>query len=190
MLIALRGQIELGEIGSDRMSWKKVLVASIVFIIFMAAVLPRVAAYSKEAIGVSESPDMSFGNNEMDLYELAEAYGESGRRIYIILRWTFDLIWPLVYGAFLFFWIAKLSELNRLKGIVSKVYLIPVIGMVLDYLENMGASLVMGLYPKQIPAAVLLVPYITLLKWGTLGVAFIVLFILLILWPINRQRSI
>lgn len=32
---------------------------------------------------------------------MAEAYGESGRQAYIRARFTFDLVWPLVYTLFL-----------------------------------------------------------------------------------------
>lgn len=75
-----------------KIQWKWVIGASILFLLFLIVVLPQVSTYSNEAIGVSESPDQSFTYSGAQLYELAKSYGEAGRRTYIKLRWTFDLI--------------------------------------------------------------------------------------------------
>ncbi|NBD35726.1 MAG: hypothetical protein GVY30_06970, partial [Chloroflexi bacterium] len=77
------------------------LAALAIFLLFTALVLPRQAAQSEAETGEAGSPDTSLFYAPDELYRLAEAYGPSGRAAYIRARFTFDVIWPLVYTAFL-----------------------------------------------------------------------------------------
>ena len=43
------------------------------------------------------TPDLSLYYSPNELYRMADAYGVSGRAEYIRVRFTFDLIWPLIY---------------------------------------------------------------------------------------------
>ena len=52
-----------------------------------------------QAIG--PSPDQSFFYSTGDLYRMADAFGAAGRAAYVRARWTFDVVWPLVYTFFL-----------------------------------------------------------------------------------------
>ncbi len=72
------------------------LIAFVVFVGFMLIVLPQQAAKSESQTGVSASPDTSLIYSADDLYQMAETYGEQGRKAYVQARFTFDLIWPLV----------------------------------------------------------------------------------------------
>lgn len=73
----------------------------VLFIPFIVFVLPGQASSAKVNTGIDKSPDMSFLYSADDLYQIAQVYGEQGRASYIKVRFTFDLIWPLVYMAFL-----------------------------------------------------------------------------------------
>ena len=77
------------------------LAALLIFLLFSALVLPQQATKAEKETGSPDSPDMSFFYSPSDLYEMAEAYGEQGRKAYVEARFTFDLIWPLVYTLFL-----------------------------------------------------------------------------------------
>lgn len=78
-----------------------VLVTSAVFIIFSTLVLPSQAATAETYAAGAGSPDTSLLYSADDLYRMAGAYGDYGRRLYIHSRFTLDLIWPLVYAVFL-----------------------------------------------------------------------------------------
>jgi hypothetical protein len=52
---------------------------------------------------------------------------------------------------------------------------VPILGMVFDYLENISTSLVMGRYPAQTAIIDSLAPVFTLLKWVFIGGAFALL---------------
>jgi hypothetical protein len=128
------------------------LLATIVFILFAALVLPRQAAEAETASSGTGSPDTSFWYTSTELYQMAEAYGSAGRQAYVKARWTFDLVWPLVYTAFLSLtisWVYRRAFAAESRWQLAN--LAPVTGMLLDYLENSATSLVMARYPALTP---------------------------------------
>lgn len=153
------------------------LSALLIFLLFSALVLPQQATKAEQETGSSESPDTSFFYALSDLYRMAEAYGEEGRQAYIKARFTFDLVWPLVYTLFL---------ATGISWVFGKAYgsdsrwqranLAPLLGALFDYLENVSTSLVMLRYPEQTAVVDALAPVFTALKWFFLGVSFLLLF--------------
>ncbi len=101
-----------------------------------------------------------------------------GRAYYIRARWTFDVIWPVVYTAFLalslswVYWRA-FAPASRWQW----ANLVPLAGMLFDCLENSPASLVMARYPDLTPGVAHLAPLFTLLKWLFVTGSFVLLFI-------------
>lgn len=152
------------------------LIALMIFILFTALVLPGQASNARENTGFDRSPDMSFFYSADDLYQMAEAYGEAGRAAYIRARFTFDLIWPLVYALFLTTSISWLYGKAFKPGSVWQLTnLSPVFGMVFDYLENIASSTVMARYPSRTLVIDHLTPLLTLIKWGFVGGSFMLL---------------
>lgn len=152
------------------------LIALIIFILFTALVLPGQASNARENTGFDRSPDMSFFYSADDLYQMAEAYGETGRAAYIRARFTFDLIWPLVYAMFL------ITSISWLYGKAVKpgsawqlANLSPVLGLAFDYLENIASSTVMARYPSRTLGIDQLAPLLTLVKWVFVGGSFLLL---------------
>jgi hypothetical protein len=156
------------------------LASTLIFAFFIAVILPQ---QSELAIvyGLSESVDTSFFYNASELYRIAESYGALGREFYIVQRWTFDLVWPLVYFSFIFslsallFQSIGLSKMNR--WILSFVWF----SVAFDYLENIMVSLVMFRYPSQTWVIADLAGTVTSLKWIFLVLAFFILFFLIII---------
>jgi hypothetical protein len=149
------------------------LAAVAIFVLFTALVLPGQASNAAAETGSDVSPDTSFIYTPSDLYEMAEAYGPEGRRAYVRARFTFDLIWPIVYFAFLASTVSWLGA--RAFGADSYwrlLNLVPVLGVAFDYLENIATSLVMARYPAETPVVVLLAPVFTLVKWVFVGASF------------------
>jgi hypothetical protein len=149
------------------------LAALGVFVLFMAFVLPQQASQAVESAGDAGSPDTSLWYTPAELYRMAEAYGAVGRRAYVRARFTFDLVWPLVYGAFLVTAISWLSRRAFSEGSFGRlVNLVPALGVLLDFLENVATSLVMARYPQRTPVVDLLAPLFTLAKWLFVGGSF------------------
>lgn len=111
-----------------------------------------------------------------ELYQMAEAYGAEGRSAYIRARFTFDLVWPLVYTAFLVTAISWVfGKTFRSDSRWQLANLLPLLGALFDYLENVSTSLVMGRYPDQTAVVAALAPIFTSLKWILLAGSFVLL---------------
>jgi hypothetical protein len=153
-----------------------VLTALAGFIAFMIFVLPAQANQAEGYAGGAGSPDTSFFYTPTDLYEMAEAYGPDGRAAYVQARYTFDVVWPLVYLAFLattISWI--LARLIRPGNPWRLLNLVPVLATLFDFLENTFASVVMLRYPVTTPIVDWLAPLSTMLKWSFISVSFLLI---------------
>jgi len=165
------------------------LLALVIFLLFTALVLPAQAAQAAEVSNEAASPDMSFFYSSNDLYQMAEAYGPEGRAAYIRARWTFDVVWPLVYTFFL---------ATSISWVITRAYpvesrwqfgnLAPVLGALLDYLENISTSLVMARYPLPTPVVDFLAPFFTFFKWVFVNGSFVLLLIGLTLAAWRRVK--
>jgi hypothetical protein len=152
------------------------LAGLVIFVLFSALVLPRQAAQADAETGDAGSPDMSLFYAPETLYEWADTYGVEGRAAYIRARFTFDLVWPVVYALFLttaISWVYRSAFSSDSPW--QRANLVPILGMALDYLENLATSLVMARYPDPTPVIVWLAPVLTLAKWVFVGGSFLVL---------------
>jgi hypothetical protein len=168
------------------------LAGLVIFLLFSALVLPGQSQKAEQVSQGAGSPDTSFTYSADDLYQMAEAYGKAGREDYVRARFTFDLVFPLIYT---FFLLTNLSwVLARALPASSRgrlLNLLPLAGMSFDYLENITASLVMLRYPAPAGIAGALAALSTPLKWIFIGLSFAVLVsgIILALVRGRRQRK-
>lgn len=165
-------------------------ISVVVFILFMVFVLPGQAEKAAAYAGDAGSPDTSFFYTPDKLYQIAEIYGEEGRQAYVQARFTFDLLFPIVYGIFLITtisWLAKQSSLGNTRWYLFN--LLPVAGVIFDLLENGMATLVMSAYPDRLAAAALLASIFTPMKWFFVYGSFFALIILLGYWVYRTIRT-
>jgi hypothetical protein len=168
------------------------VAALIVFLLFSALVLPRQAAQAEGESADAGSPDLALWYSTGELYAMAEAYGEQGRKAYVRARFTFDLAWPLVYGAFLTSAISWLYARAFPPGSRQRLAnLAPPLGVALDYLENLSTSVVMLRYPGRTPVIDALAPVFTLVKWALVGGSFVLLVagLVAVVWQRIAQRK-
>ena len=150
--------------------------ALLLFVLFVAVVLPAQAAAGAFYTEVYDAPDTRWWYTSADLYAAAEAWGEPGRSAYVRARWTFDVIWPIVYGGFLlsgltWSWTRATAAGSRWR----RVTLLPVLVVLLDYAENVCTATVMARYPARTPVLADLAPLFTAAKWLTLTTCFVLL---------------
>ena len=162
------------------------LVVLLIFLLFMLLVLPAQAAEAELTAGDAGSPDTSIFYTPAQLYAMAQQYGAEGREAYIHARWTFDLLFPLVYGIFMITSIGWLSAHASSPGSILQLSnLLPVLGVLFDYLENISTSLVMARFPSELPWVALLATIFTLAKWVFIGAGFLVLLVLVLVAAIR-----
>jgi len=167
------------------------LLALLVFILFTILVLPRQTAIGDEAGGDTKSPDLSFYYTADELNRMAQAYGEAGREAYVRARFSFDLIWPLVYTLFLSTSISWLAKRSFLPGSPwQQANLVPILGALFDLLENLATSAVMIHYPRLLPVTARLAGFFTLTKWALVGGSFLLLLACLaaFVWNMSKGR--
>jgi hypothetical protein len=164
-----------------------VLIAVFIFVIFTATILPSEALRGVEA-GLTQSIDTSILYSVEDLYSIISGYSREVRLAYIYQRFTFDLVWPLVYGLFIVITTLYLLLKIRIKRLNSLIYF-PLAAVIFDFLENISVSVLMFIYPFRITALALLASIFTTLKWVTLSYSFIQIIILLIVLLITKIKK-
>lgn len=167
-----------------------VLAALVVILLFMIFALP---GQSNGEVQFAVVPDLSIYYSARSLYRMAETYGEEGRAAYIYARFTFDLVWPIVYGLFLITIISWIyGRILSVEGMWKNLNLVPFLGMLSDYLENISTSIVLWRFPAVTPVISSLAGIFTLSKWILIGISFVLLILgcLLAIWKWLRNWRI
>ncbi len=172
----------------QKVTWKNALISSIIFIGFVAFVLPYISALSTRLIGISDSPDTMFAFDLNRLYQIRELYGEYGRRIYIILRYTFDIIWPIVYTLFFVSSLVFLDRRTIKKGIV--ILYLPFLAVLFDLCENIGATIFFVIYPMESDFIGIFVLASSMFKWLFVLLNVFCILALSIIYLIRRIQNV
>lgn len=164
---------------AKRINWHFIVIANLVMLLFLFFVLPWMSGLSVELIGSELSIDTAGVYTTEYLYEVAAVYGESGRFYYTVIRYTFDIIWPLVYW---FFLSVNLAVLLRLQPRVWRglwlVLWLPLLALLFDLLENLSITFVFWRYPEVTPIIDTLAPWMSQLKWFFVMASFVALLVL------------
>jgi hypothetical protein len=155
-----------------RVGWWTWTLSLVLFVGFLGIVLPAEAQRTVEATGAEETPDTWYLYTAGDIERLAGEYGEEGRAHYIRSRFTFDIVWPLVYGFFLQASLVLASRRTVLGRLPVPLLLLPSAAVVFDLLENAAASIVMARYPEPAAIAAHAAPVFTFTKWNLVYASF------------------
>ena len=141
---------KLSQYLQDISSTKLTIFSSLVFFAFTAFVLPVLAEQMDSISSGLGTPDTLLFYGKDKLYTLAEVYGAAGRSAYITTRIQYDIIWPIVYTAFLVTSIGWCSvKLDRQSQVLRMFNIFPLLAMIFDFVENISVSLVMAFYPER-----------------------------------------
>ncbi len=162
---------------------KRFIISLGLFIAAMVWFLPLMKHYTIILSGTTHFPDTDMWYSALDLKIISGLYDVRGGLGYAFTRFTFDLIWPLIYYFFLS------SSLNlAMKGFNSlslkKIYkLIPLLAVVFDITENTLCSVhFIGLKLDQIAVAASISSG---LKWIFIFISFALIIFHLIIWIVN-----
>jgi len=150
------------------------IVCATAFLLFGMLVLPwksaQVALYTPE----SASFDTSLFYAPEEAARRVALYGDEGRASYVFDRWTFDLAFPAVYGAFMLSsWAFALARLGRKSKVdMPRLLAVPLLAVVFDLAENISVTAIMLAYPASPGIALYTAGASTLLKWIFVGAGF------------------
>lgn len=156
-----------------------------ILVVFMFTVLPFMSRMIINIVGDIPSPDTSLVYSGDELYNMAENYGAMGRRVYIIQRVSFDVVWPLVYGMFIFTTIGcTFKDSKYFKYLIS----IPFLAVGFDFLENIGSTFTFLIYPTRNEFLLTVTPVFTFIKWIYVSLGFILSLVLLVRILLKRSE--
>lgn len=157
------------------------IVSLVIFGLFMAFVLPYFAGLTSQ---YGDGFDTMFSFDLSSYYSVRTNYGEVGRRLYIILRWTFDVVWPIVYTFFYVMCIGYFGKKAQDK-IGYRFLLVPAVAVLFDFLENTFATIFMASYPDSARVALTALIVSSMIKWLFVGLSFVVIVYVMIKWVVK-----
>lgn len=174
----------------QKMSGRTVLVSFIltmsIYLLMLSYTIPKVESFAPGLALFDLSPA---GYSFQQAYTLLETLGETGRNVYLTQQLPLDFIYPglfaFAYSLFLTWLFAKSFSAD------SKMFalaLVPVLGGLFDYLENIAILVMLISFPHLSPGLVGLASTFTLLKGLFTTLFFLLLFLGSIAWLVSRVK--
>ena len=168
-------------------------------IVFLVLFIISYNLINGQLIGVKKLTEITGGTSILDLqpyytpqqaYEILQQQGEAGRLFYRDLLIYQDFIFPLIYT---FFWLSLLTFLSSkwLKSIklLHLVTLIPIIGGVSDYTENILILKMLSAYPQKLLNVAYICNIFNIIKYMSMIITMLIIFISIIVLTIQRFQS-
>lgn len=146
-------------------------------IIFNFGFIPAITQHSKGA----EILDNTFNYTPEHVYQLFSVYGDEGRRLYLAYLLIFDFVYPILFALTNTVLLAYLFEhLFPNTGFFRYLYLIPLVTLPLDYMENIGILTLLLSYPTQLAGVVAITSSITMTKLIAVNFLFFITLVAII----------
>ena len=151
-------------------TWKYILPLFILFCGVTFYIFPKYQSQLREIAGEEVKPlDTRFSYTLEEVVSDFEKLGVEGRHVYQFIVGRIDMIFPVIYGLFFILTLAYL--LKKITPPHSKwmlIALLPVLGMLFDYLENFNTLSLLKNYPDLSAQGVAWGEQMTRLKHGFL----------------------
>ena len=169
-------------------NWKIILPSAVLFVLYTLIVFPFYLSQINEIANEKVLfLDGRLNYNYEQVNTLFDKMGREGRDIYHFMAGKVDMIYPVVYGVFFVLLLASL-----LKKIISKkskiifLSLLPLIGMLFDYLENLNTLNLLNKFPNITPEQVSYGSQMTQIKWVFLILSILLVFALAITITVQK----
>lgn len=165
----------------QKVKFWQALLSALLFLLALNVLLPVMS----NASGNITTPDSDFFYNSIRLKEIGETYSHADVLAYTKTRFTYDLLWPLIYGFYMVSTIAYMTNSWKNVSLLKLLYTLPFIAVFFDFIENILCSLYFLEIAQEL--AGFLAPIASRLKWLTI---LLILFIQAILIIISLLKSI
>lgn len=142
-----------------------ILLSSFIFLIAIFTILPLMENMIINTTGANVTPDSSFFYSASELHSIVSKYSDIGIDAYIKSRWTFDLLWPVLYFYFM------ISVLIRFKYVIKSnimrtfIITLPLLAMSFDILENILCSFYMARFAEPLVVIAKFAAFMSAMKW-------------------------
>jgi len=119
-------------------------------------------------------------------YQLLDAFGPQGRRLQLLLSTTFDVVIPLLAGAF--GTVSITWSFRRAFGRPSRLALVALGAAALDYLENAALIVLLTAYPRHLDVVAGAAGVFTALKGVAYGATILVVVFGLVAALVRTRR--
>lgn len=168
---------------------RNIAIFAALMALFAVVIVPLVQAKVEAYSGGTSLVDLKMSYTPQTLYMMIASYGDAGRSLYRGFAASGDLLYPVVYSlllALLLSWLIQRSRLSSSK--LAMLNVVPLGGMVFDWLENAHVITLLSLYPEEYPAFAKTASICTSLKWGFGAAGGLLLVIALVLAASNRFK--
>lgn len=150
---------------------RSLLILFLLFLLTTSVIFPLMSAIIEDPTGELEKIDTKFFYTSTELYEILDAYGDQGRRVYALSHLTADVLFPLVYAFFFGLLIAYIFQRAFPKDSwVQQLNLVPIMLLIFDLIENVSVVILLLAYPTQMEGLARFAGIITSVKWILAGI--------------------
>jgi hypothetical protein len=170
--------------------WYWLLILFVFQLVFMWAfrgLFPYSVEKIQQITGGRGLPDSEIYYTYHQLFQVFDAYGETGRAMYLQIQ-LIDMVYPVVYSLLLAGILMALYKRSRFEHVVF----IPFMAALFDYVENILLRTSVQAFPAMNDAVVQIAAMATLLKWSLLVLSLLLMIpgvvARIILWNIQRKE--
>jgi hypothetical protein len=170
------GLLESIEKWSSTRNLVVMIVASFIVVMVMG-ILTQTWVY--EVYGEATMPDTRLGYSFGEISDVFDTLGQEGLYVWAQVH-MLDFLFPLTYMfAMAFGMNLELMKLYPENLNAKKLVLIPLLGGIADYVENILVLTQIATYPTLSEVVIMIASGITTLKWILLGLGFVIIFVLI-----------
>jgi len=151
--------------------------------LLLLAVLFPTVLFPAHGIGDIRPLDLYFLYSPDMVHEHLVALGADGRRAYIGMALTSDMVFPVIYSMAMA--VALMLVLRKLfpsSGRFRYLCLFPSLIIIADWCENLGLASVTRVFPERADAIVRAASFFTSLKWTFIAITVLMLLLATTCW--------
>ena len=150
---------------------RTLLILFLLFILTTSVIFPLMSSLIEDPAGELEKIDTKLYYGPAELYEIMDAYGDQGRRVYAHSHLTADVLFPLVYASFFGLLIAYIFQRAFPQDSwVQQLNLVPFVLLIFDLIENVSVVILLLAYPTQMGGLARVTGTVTSVKWMLAGI--------------------
>ncbi len=168
-------------------NWMTILFLGLIFLFFMFFIFPSYQSELNDIAGKKiQVLDTRFSYIKKDVLQLFKDLKIEGKEKVKFVSGVVDMIYPLIYGILLFLLMTKVTSYFSNKRL-KIICLLPLIGMLFDYVENFSILNMLNSYPVISDTQVFISSSATSLKWLFLYTSILLIFVLIMIKLLKKD---